>query len=78
MKRIREEDEVVGYVETIKRLCSIIHVDEKLTFLAADTHISEKLPAIDAFVYATAIQLGGKVLTGDPHFKGKERVVFID
>ena len=42
MKRIREEDEVVGYVETIKRLCSIIHVDEKLTFLAADTHILVK------------------------------------
>ena len=77
LKREREEDQVIGYIETIKSMCNIALVDERVAFLAADIHTDEKLPAIDSFVYATAILLGGKVLTGDPHFKGKERVVFI-
>ncbi|MEK6981769.1 MAG: type II toxin-antitoxin system VapC family toxin [Candidatus Micrarchaeota archaeon] len=72
------EEKARKFIESIKQRARIVEVDEELTFLAANLHLKEKLSVIDAFVYATALKENGQVLTGDPHFKGKEMVIFIE
>ena len=65
-------------IASIERAASVIQIDKELSILAARVHLTEKLSALDAFAYATAIKLDGKVLTGDKDFKGKEKVLFIE
>ncbi len=77
IKQKSSADEAIQFIELIKTKAKIMNTDE-ITILAAETHLQEKLAAIDAFVYAAAIKLKGKVLTGDPHFKGKERSIFLE
>ena len=79
--RIKEqsnEEEARKFVESIKNRAIIMNIDEELSLLAGNIHLNEKMSAVDAFVYAAAIKVDGKVLTGDPHFKGKESVIFIE
>lgn len=78
--RIKErssEEEAREFIESIKKNATIAEIDEECAFLAGDLHLSEKLPLVDAFVYATALKRGGYVLTGDPHFKNKKNVIYV-
>jgi len=78
--RIKERSSEEGareFIESIKKNATITEMDEEIAFLAGDLHLNEKLPLVDAFVYATALKCGGYVLTGDPHFKNKKNVVYI-
>lgn len=78
VKEKSNEVEANQFIESIRTKAIILNIDETLALLAGRIHLKEKLSAVDAFVYATALKLDGNILTGDPHFKGKERVIFID
>ncbi|MBI3588406.1 PIN domain-containing protein [Candidatus Micrarchaeota archaeon] len=56
----------------------IIPVDGNLAYAAVRVRREEKLHALDAFAYAAARQWGAKLLTGDPHFRGKRDIQFIE
>ena len=71
------QNAALEFIESIKSKAKIIDIDAETASLAADIHLAEKLSSVDAFVYAAAVKLGGKVLTGDPHFKGKEFAIFL-
>ena len=78
--RIKEktgEEEAREFIESIKKNTTIAEIDEESAFLAGDLHLKEKLPLVDAFVYATALKRDGFVLTGDPHFKNKKNIIYI-
>ncbi len=62
----------------VKNKATVLNITEEIAKLAGDIHLKEKMGVVDAFVYAFAIKNNGKVLTGDPHFKGKENVIFIE
>lgn len=77
MDRLNQE-QALEFIQTIQSHATVVTIDESLALGAAKIHRSESLPAIDAFVYATALKYNANVLTGDPHFKGKKRTVFIE
>ncbi|MCL6476956.1 MAG: type II toxin-antitoxin system VapC family toxin [Peptococcaceae bacterium] len=51
--------------------------DSRLAVVAADVSLHRGLPMADAMVYATGIEYGCKVVTGDSHFKELPGVIFI-
>lgn len=56
----------------------IIAIDKQIASAAVDVRREEKLHAIDALALAAARMLEAKLLTGDPHFRGKKGVLFIE
>jgi predicted nucleic acid-binding protein len=52
-------------------------LDERLAVAAAGVSLRWGLPMADAIVYATALQYGSLVVTGDRHFEGLPGVIFI-
>ena len=57
--------------------CYLIPVDEEIAIMGARFGHERDWGLGDALIYATAIREGAKVLTGDPHFKGLEDVIFL-
>jgi predicted nucleic acid-binding protein len=57
--------------------CYLIPVDEEIAIMGARFRHERDWGLVDAFIYATAIREGAKVLTGDPHFKGLNDVIFL-
>jgi len=79
--RVRDgygEEQAAEFIESVKNRATVMDIDSDLALAASKVHIREKLPAIDSFVYAASLKLNAKILTGDPHFKGKENVIFIE
>ncbi len=76
IKRERTEEDALAAVSLMNRT-KIVHLTESIALLAADLSLKHALPMADAMVYATAIEEGCKVVTGDSHFKGLDSVVFI-
>ncbi|GBE56340.1 tRNA(fMet)-specific endonuclease VapC [archaeon BMS3Bbin16] len=62
--------------------CVLIQTDENIAVEAGRLH-GEMKPLVrdfglaDAFILASARSKGAKVVTGDPHFKHREDVVFL-
>ena len=54
------------------------YIDQNNSLASDSNPGTEALPAIDAFVYATALRNNGYTLTGDSHFKNKKNVIFIE
>ncbi len=77
LKEKRSVEEAIAFLATIKQIAKVSEIDEELAISAANSHLNEKLPAIDSFVYATANRYAGHVLTGDPHFKNKRDVIYL-
>ena len=74
---LREKDEaaaldVIGLTEA----CLVRALDTRIALSAADLAIRHKLAMADAIVYATALAVGGQLLTSDAHFKGLPEVLF--
>ena len=74
---LRERDEaaaldVIGLTEA----CHIRTLDTRIALSAADLSARYKLAMADAIIYATALAVGGKLLTSDAHFKGLPEVTF--
>ncbi|HIE12002.1 MAG TPA: type II toxin-antitoxin system VapC family toxin [Desulfotomaculum sp.] len=55
----------------------LVPFDARLAVSAAELSLRWGLPMADAIVYATAIECGCGVVTGDNHFRGLPRVVFV-
>jgi toxin FitB len=55
----------------------IVPIDERLALLAARISLDRRLVMANAMIYATAIAVGARLVTSDPHFKGlPEATVF--
>lgn len=57
--------------------CYLIPVDEEIAIMGARFRHERDWGLGDALIYATAIREGARVLTGEPHFKGLNDVIFI-
>jgi predicted nucleic acid-binding protein len=57
--------------------CYLVPVDEEIAVKGAKLRHERDWGLGDALIYATAIREGAKVLTGDPHFKGLNHVIFL-
>ncbi|MBI3600476.1 MAG: PIN domain-containing protein, partial [Nitrospinae bacterium] len=55
----------------------VVSLNESIALLAADISLKYALPMADAIVYATALENNCTVVTGDAHFKGLDRVIFV-
>ncbi|OGW55142.1 MAG: twitching motility protein PilT [Nitrospirae bacterium RBG_19FT_COMBO_55_12] len=76
IKRERTEEDALLAASLINRT-TVVHLSESIALSAADLSLKHSLPMADAVVYATALEQGCKVVTGDAHFKNLEMVVFI-
>ena len=56
----------------------VVSFDSQLAVTAAGASLRHGLPMADAIVYATGMECGCTVVTGDRHFKDLPGVVFID
>ncbi|TAG35505.1 MAG: type II toxin-antitoxin system VapC family toxin [Polaromonas sp.] len=52
----------------------IVQTGERIAFLAADLARTYKLHALDALIYATALEHGAQLVTVDAHFKDLPQV----
>jgi len=57
--------------------CYLIPVDEEIAISGAKFRHERDWGLGDALIYATAIREDATVLTGDPHFKGLNDVIFL-
>ena len=75
----RTYDETIagGKVATVEKRCHVIPVERDTALEAAKIKGKEKLGFADGLILATARQVGGKVVTGDPDMKGLRDVVFL-
>lgn len=56
--------------------CVVIDLDTSIALKAARLSIDTNLAMADAIIYATALHVGGDLLTCDAHFKNLGRVVY--
>ncbi|MEM0337753.1 MAG: type II toxin-antitoxin system VapC family toxin [Candidatus Caldarchaeum sp.] len=75
----RDMRQVFTYVET---MTEIVPLDASLALKAGELDFMMKKrikgwPLADSIIYATAREYAAKVVSGDPHFKDLEDVVFI-
>ena len=54
----------------------VVQTDERVALLAAELARAHKLYAMDALIYATALQHDAQLVTCDAHFKGLPSVVY--
>ncbi|MFH1750058.1 MAG: PIN domain-containing protein [Candidatus Micrarchaeota archaeon] len=54
-----------------------IGVSPEIAIDAANIHLEEKLPLVDAFTLAIARKEDAKVLTGDPHFRKVKEAIYV-
>jgi predicted nucleic acid-binding protein len=64
-------------IATVEKRCHIVPVEKDVAIEAAKIKRREKLGLADSLVLATARQVGGRVVTGDPDMKGLSDVVFL-
>lgn len=74
---LREKDEAAALdVTGLTEACLVRALDTRIALSAADLSARYKLAMADAIVYATALAVGGKLLTSDTHFEGLPEVLF--
>ena len=66
-------EEALGLIEQLP--IDILSVDDDLIKEAAELKSDYPIAYADAFCAATAIRIGGSVVTGDPEFRSLEKVV---
>lgn len=71
------DEETLKAVGHIQSTTKAVDFDDYLAVSAAEESIAEKLPMADAIILATARRKGAKVVTSEPHLKGKKDVIFI-
>ncbi|MFQ5820060.1 MAG: type II toxin-antitoxin system VapC family toxin [Candidatus Heimdallarchaeota archaeon] len=76
IKREAGEDKALEAYAQLKNT-KIIPLDENLSLSAADMSLEFGIPWADSVIYATAKRFGAKIVTSDPHFEGKNGVMFI-
>ena len=73
----RGKDDLLVALSFIRDNSKILPIDEFLAILAAELSIKYHLSAIDAFTYAAAKMLNGKLVTGDKDFSKLDDVILI-
>ncbi|MFQ6126805.1 MAG: type II toxin-antitoxin system VapC family toxin [Candidatus Heimdallarchaeota archaeon] len=76
IKREAGEDKALEAYAQLKNT-KIIPLDENLSLSVADISLEFGMPLADSVIYATAKRFGAKIITSDPHFEGKNGVMFI-
>jgi len=79
----RDEQEMQKHFAFIESASRIVPLDMALSLEAGQTDFMMKKriknwPIADSVVYATGRSRGAQVISGDPHFKGLEGVIFIE
>jgi predicted nucleic acid-binding protein len=75
--RSYNEETASEKVATLEKRCHVVPVERDIAIEAARIKRREKLGLADSLILATARQIGGKVVTGDPDMKGLGDVVFL-
>jgi len=78
----RSEREMQHHFAYIESMTEIVPLDGGLALKAGETDFLMKKrirgwPLADSVIYATARSRAAQVVSGDPHFKGLEDVIFI-
>jgi len=76
IKREAGEDKALEAYAQLKNT-KIIPLDDNLSLSAADISLEFGMPMADSVIYATAKRFDANIVTSDPHFEGKNRVMFI-
>ena len=64
----------VDQITLTLRETQVVQTNERIALLAADMAIAHKLHAMDALIYATALEHDAQLVTCDAHFKGLPQV----
>ncbi len=78
----RSEREMQLHFQFIESATEVVLLDTSLALKAGETDFLMKKrirnwPIADSVIYATARSRAAQLVTGDPHFRGLEEVVFI-
>lgn len=65
-------------ISTMEKRCYVVPVEKKISIEAAKLKLKHKLGIADSIVLATAMHVGGKLVTGDPDFKDIDSVILIN
>jgi predicted nucleic acid-binding protein len=64
-------------IATVEKRCHVLPVERETVIEAARIKRKERLGLADSLILATARQVGGRLVTGDPGMKGLRDVVFL-
>jgi len=78
----RSEREMQLHFQFIESATEVVLLDTSLALKAGETDFLMKKrirnwPIADSVIYATARSRAAQVVTGDPHFRGLEEVIFL-
>ncbi len=79
----RQEYEMRQTMSFIELTTEVLPLDKSLAIKSGEIDFLMKKrvkgwPIADSIIYATAKEHAAKIITGDPHFKGLEDVIFIE
>lgn len=78
IKQKFDEEKARMAVATMKHYSALVPIDESVAIAAGNLKLSERIPAIDAFVLAVSLAINAYVVTGDTeHFKGRKNVILL-
>jgi predicted nucleic acid-binding protein len=75
--RSYDEATAAKKVATVEKRCHVVPVERDTAVEAAKIRRKERLGLADSLILATARQVGGRVVTGDPDMKGLGDVAFL-
>ena len=67
-------EQITKSIEAIKKRSFLINVDANISELAAEISGRNKLPALDALIYASTLKNNAELVTLDNDFRNLERV----
>lgn len=72
-----DEDTAVRKASTMEKRCLLIPVERRIAVEAAKARKQHGLALVDSLVYATAEEVGAKLVTGDPDLRDLEGTIFL-
>ncbi len=77
VKYDKEDRPAESRLDLIRSRCVVVDVSSEIALLAAKLKLEHSLYLADAVMYATAIHLNSRLLTGDKHFSKMEHIEFL-
>ena len=78
LKASYSEEEAMMAVAHMEHFTAVVEIGMNEAMEGADASIEEGLSMADALIMGVARRHGARIVTSDPHFKGKEGVVFVE
>ncbi len=72
-----DEDTAIMKASTMEKRCLLIPVEKRIAVEAARARRQHGLALADSLVYATAKEVGAKLVTGDPDLRDLEGTIFL-